>query len=156
MRAIGGLLKGGSAPPGGAPAVGGGGGTAAPPAKPDLGRLLAQLIQQITQATGAPPACAAAASPGEAPVRPLARSAPHRYSYASWAQLLAALPALSGVLEKVLTPETIQSLIGAGNPNKLMKTVFDGLASAAKIGQEATDKLHEHLLRSIRGSATRC
>jgi hypothetical protein len=149
VPAIGGLLRGGGAPSGGGAPTGGGaasagGGTTTAPAKPDLGALLAQLLQQITQATGAtPPAVAPPAAKQQS--RSFAHSAPHRYSYASWAQLLAALPALSGVLEKVLTPETMQALIGAGDPNKLMKTVFDGLASAAKIGQEATDKLHEHL-----------
>jgi hypothetical protein len=153
VPAIGGLLKGGGAATGGG-AAGGGGGTATAPAKPDLGTLLAQLLQQITQATGATPPAATppvvnppAVTPPAAKQqsRSFAQSAPHRYSYASWAQLLAALPALSGVLEKVLTPETMQALIGAGDPNKLMKTVFDGLTSAAKLGQEATDKLHEHL-----------
>ena len=151
VPAIGGLLKGGGAAA--CAAVAAARLEAAPttaPAKPDLGTLLAQLLQQITQATGANPPAATRrssrhASGAKQQSRSFAQSAPHRYSYASWAQLLAALPALSGVLEKVLTPETMQALIGAGDPNKLMKTVFDGLTSAAKIGQEATDKLHEHL-----------
>jgi hypothetical protein len=152
---IGSVLKGNSAPPdAGATGGGGGGGTTTAPTSPDLGTLLAQLLQQLTQATAATPHAAtppavtpAAVTPAAAKQqsRSFAQSTAHRYSYASWAQLLAALPALSGVLEKVLTPETVQALIGAGDPNKLMKTVFDGLTAAAKIGQEATDKLHEHL-----------
>jgi hypothetical protein len=69
----------------------------------------------------------------------------HRYSYASIAPLLAALPALAPVLQSVLTPQTVQSLISAADPTKLLQATFAGLMDAARIGQQATDKLHEHL-----------
>jgi hypothetical protein len=134
-------------PPGGTAATGAGG-TAAPggagaatAGKPDLLQLLTALLAQVQKAAAAaptPPPPTAAKSLSAPP-------SPRRYSYASWAQLLAALPALMPLLEKVLTPETVKTLVDAGDPTKMLTTVFNGLAEAAKIGQQATDKLHEHL-----------
>jgi len=59
--------------------------------------------------------------------------------------LLAALPALMPLLEKVLTPETIQSIVGTFDPNKLMGTVTNGLKDFAKLGIELHEKDLQHL-----------
>lgn len=128
---FGGAQKAPAAPGPGAQA---GPGQAAAP-QPDLAQLLAALLAQLQKA--ATPQSSAASLPAPARSR--------RYSHASWVQLLAALPALAPLLEKVLTPETIKTVVEAADPTKMLKTVFSGLADAAKIGQEATDKLHEHL-----------
>lgn len=102
-------------------------------AAPDLGALLAALIAQVRQAQAVP-------------VSRQSSVAMQRYSRAAIAPaLLAALPALAPVLQNVLTPQTVQSLIGMADPNRLLNTTFAGLMDAARIGQEATDKLHEHL-----------
>lgn len=123
-----GQLFGGVPAAAGAPAAGKTGGP-----QPDLMALLTELLGQVQKALATPGKAASLSRPAR------------RYSQASWVQLLAALPALMPMLEKVLTPETVQTLIGAGDPNKLMTTLFSGLTDAAKIGQQATDKLHEHL-----------
>ena len=138
----------------GAPAAGG---QAA--VRPDLGALLARLLGQVQRLTSpdapaAPgtPTAPAAVSPAQAgaaaPVvqASLGRSAGRgRYSEAQVAPLLAALPALAPLLQSVLTPQTVQSLISAADPNRLLQTTFAGLMDAAKIGQQATDALHAHL-----------
>lgn len=141
----------------GAPA-GGATGTAA--RSPDLGQLLTQLLTQVQQAAtpvAAPPASPATTAQAPAdPADPAADAAPagteslsmsagHRYSYAAFAPLLAALPALAPVLQSVLSPQTVQSLISAGDPNRLLQTTIAGLMDAARIGQQATDALHAHL-----------
>src|SRR4029079_15690688 len=65
--------------------------------------------------------------------------------YASIAPLLAALPLLQPLLQSVLTPQTVQSLISAADPNKMLQTAIAGRMDAARIGQQATDQLHAHL-----------
>jgi hypothetical protein len=137
---VGKLFAPAGAPAAGAPAAAPA--AAAPAGQPDLAQLLSALLAQIQKAIGPQPP-AATPSPGKQ--ASLALSSPHRYSYASWAQLLAALPALSGLLEKVLTPETVQTLVQAGDPTKMVTTLINGATEAAKIGQESYDKLHEHL-----------
>ena len=121
--------------PSGAPAVGT---PAAKPASPDLAQLLTQLLAQVERASAA-----AAANP-PATSKSLSTSG-QRYSYASVAPLLAALPALAPLLQSVLNPQTVQSLIQAGDPTKLLQATFAGLMDAARIGQQATDQLHAHL-----------
>ncbi len=101
-------------------------------ASPDLAQLLTQLLAQVQRVT--PPA----------PTPQLAEST-SRYSYASIAPLLAALPALAPLLQSVLTPQTVQSLISAADPTKMLQATFAGLMDAARIGQQATDQLHAHL-----------
>lgn len=165
---IGRLLAGGAPAAPAAPTGAGPGGSAGAPASsspaPDLAQLLSQLLTQLQQA-GAPATAAAptAAAPtggtsGAASVPYLrgsysrgssstgpARALPERYSRASVAPLLAALPALAPLLQSVLTPQTVQSLIQAADPNRLLQTGIAGLLDAARIGQQATDNLHEHL-----------
>jgi hypothetical protein len=111
---------------------------AAKPASPDLAQLLTQLLAQVERAS------AATATP-PAGAQSLSSSNGHRYSYASIAPLLAALPALAPLLQSVLNPQTVQSLIQAGDPTKLLQATFAGLMDAARIGQQATDQLHAHL-----------
>ncbi|HKP20593.1 MAG TPA: hypothetical protein VJT68_03695, partial [Thermoleophilaceae bacterium] len=68
--------------------------------------------------------------------------------------LLAALPAVMPLLEKVLTPETMKSLIGIADPNKLISTVTEAIGGLAQIGIEAQKQLQEHLERLNPGTAT--
>lgn len=156
-----GEIAGALAPP--APAAAGAPGAAGagsqPAAKPDLGVLLAKLlgqVQRLTSPEAAPPAAAPTSSAAVTPVQPAAAShavqaslvraaSRARYSEAQIAPLLAALPALAPLLQNVLTPQTVQSLISAADPNRLLQTTFAGLMDAAKIGQQATDALHAHL-----------
>ena len=95
--------------------------------------------------TGACPGAFSVPPAGQAAGNSLATSASTHYSYASIAPLLAALPALAPLLQSVLTPQTVQSLISAADPNKLLSTTIAGVMDAAKIGQQATDALHAHL-----------
>lgn len=146
---IGRLLAGGTPPaaaPGGAAPGGSAGGPAGTPGTPtpDIAQLLSQLLAQLQQAGAAAPVpgTAPGAAPGTAPVRAQSGA---RYSRASVAPLLAALPALAPLLQSVLTPQTVQSLIQAADPNRLLQTGIAGLLDAARIGQQATDNLHEHL-----------
>lgn len=116
-------------PPAGSP------GTVAPPpgtVAPDLAQLLTQLLAQVQKAI-TPVSGAKSMSGG------------HRYSYAAFAPLLAALPALAPLLQSVLTPQTVQSLVQAADPTKMLQTTIAGLMDAARIGQQATDQLHAHL-----------
>ncbi|HEY8094385.1 MAG TPA: hypothetical protein VID93_11400, partial [Acidimicrobiales bacterium] len=144
----------------GGPQAGSTGGAVAGAPKADLGQLLSQLLGQVQKAlqpgaaAGAPTVQAPVPAPAQAPVVPpagqaagssLATSASTHYSYASIAPLLAALPALAPLLQSVLTPQTVQSLISAADPNKLLSTTIAGVMDAAKIGQQATDALHAHL-----------
>ena len=161
-----GKLVSSAAPPAPPPAgtgasAGGATGTAAQ--SPDLGQLLTQLLTQVQRAAApvaappVPPATTAqapadpaetvanAADAAPAGTESLSMSAGHRYSYAAFAPLLAALPALAPVLQSVLSPQTVQSLISAGDPNRLLQTTIAGLMDAARIGQQATDALHAPL-----------
>lgn len=135
-----------SAPAGSA--AGAAAGTAGGAAGGDLIQLLTQLLTQVQRATPAAPAGLAAAPPTAAPpalaVPSQAASVP-QYSHAAMAPLLAALPALMPLLQQVLTPQTVQTLIQTADPNRLLQTVTAGVMDAARIGQEATNKLHEHL-----------
>jgi hypothetical protein len=157
-----GKLVSGAAPPATPPAGAGapaGGTTGTAARSPDLGQLLTQLLAQVQQAaapvaappsppaqtTTQAPADPAAAEAARAGTESLSMSAGHRYSYASIAPLLAALPALAPMLQSVLSPQTVQSLISAGDPNRLLQTTIAGLMDAARIGQQATDALHAHL-----------
>lgn len=129
------------------PPVGSSSGMApATPSAPDLGQLLTQVLDQVQRALAAAPPSTppTPAAPTPAAQASLATSAPH-YAYASMAPLLAALPALAPLLQSLLTPQTVQSLIGAADPSRLLQTTFAGLMDAARIGQQATDQLHAHL-----------
>ncbi len=129
-----GQLLGPTAPPASGAAAGGTApaGRPTPAGQPDLAQLLTALLAQLQEAT-------APRAPVAGRQSSLAMSSGHRYSYASWVQLLAALPALSGLLEKVLTPETVKTVVEAADPTKLLTTVINGATEAA------TDALAEAL-----------
>lgn len=129
-------------PPAGSPA-GAAAGTPGAAAGGDLVQLLTQLLAQVQRA--APAAQTGAAPPAPAPTAPSQAASLPQYSHAAMAPLLAALPALMPLLQQVLTPQTVQTLIQTADPNRLLQTVTAGVMDAARIGQEATNKLHEHL-----------
>lgn len=64
---------------------------------------------------------------------------------AASAALLSALPALMPLLEKVLTPETINSLMENMPANKLMGAVTDGLKQVGGMIQESEKRTLDHL-----------
>ncbi len=57
--------------------------------------------------------------------------------------LLAALPALMPVLQQVLSPQTIQTVVDA--PQKATGQIINGLIDFAKIGMQATEQERAHL-----------
>jgi hypothetical protein len=61
--------------------------------------------------------------------------------------LLAALPALMPMLEKVLNPETLKAIMENVSPSKLIGTVSDAVGNFAKLGMEDNKQLQEHLER---------
>lgn len=68
------------------------------------------------------------------------------YSHAQVAPaLLAALPALMPLLQQVLSPETVQSVINA--PQRMTGQVIDGIKDFARLGLEADQQLQQHLER---------
>jgi len=61
--------------------------------------------------------------------------------------LLAALPALMPMLEKVLNPETLKAIMENVSPAKLIGTVSDAIGNFAKLGMENTKQIQDHLER---------
>jgi len=59
--------------------------------------------------------------------------------------LLAAIPALMPILEKVLNPETMKAILQNIDPAKFIGAVTDSVGNLAKVGQEAQKQLHGHL-----------
>jgi hypothetical protein len=99
---------------------------------PDIMRQVMQLIQ----ASANTPAAAPAATP-------VARSLSN-YSQAQVAPaLLAALPALMPLLQQVLSPQTIQSVIEA--PQRMTGQIINGITDFARLGLQADQQLNEHL-----------
>lgn len=104
---------------------------------PETLRLLSELITRISAAgrsTPAAPAAAVRASPLSNTPYSRAQIAP---------ALLAALPALAPLLQQVLNPQTLQTIIDA--PNRATQTIIDGLMRAANIGLEANKAQLDHL-----------
>ncbi len=131
---------------------GGGGGTAVAPAepliKPETAALLQQLLQQLAQP--GTPAQPAPAGGGTATTSALSASrayaAASEYSHAAVAPaLLAALPALMPLLEKVLTPETIKGILDTANPTKIIGAVTDSVKEIGKLGLDFDKQSNEHL-----------
>jgi hypothetical protein len=146
----------------------------APPGSPPAPGLQIppELIQLITklltpQAAAAPPAATPPAAAPPSPPPPPAPPAPPApelsaslSTQANLSQafiapaLLAALPAVMPLLEKVLTPETMKSLIGIADPNKLIGTITEAIGGLAQIGMQAQRELQQHLERLNPGTAT--
>ena len=63
--------------------------------------------------------------------------------------LLAALPELMPVLEKVLTPETIKTVIDGISPAKTIGAITDGIQKFAQLDQAAGKQQQEHLERVL-------
>jgi hypothetical protein len=129
-----------------------GGGAAATPAegviKPETAELLTQLLAQLarpgTAAATTPPA---ATEPAKAQSFAAQRYAiATEYSHAAVAPaLLAALPALMPLLEKVLTPETIKAVLDTANPTKIIGAVTDSMKEIGKLGLDYDKQTNEHL-----------
>ncbi|MGH7694610.1 MAG: hypothetical protein ACRENH_06500 [Gemmatimonadaceae bacterium] len=129
-----------------------GGGTAVAPSepliKPETAALLQQLLQQLAQpatpAQPAPPTGGTATATALALSRKYARAS--EYSHAAVAPaLLAALPALMPLLEKVLTPETIKGILDTANPTKIIGAVTDSVKEIGKLGLDFDKQSNEHL-----------
>jgi len=68
------------------------------------------------------------------------------YSTAFFAPaLLAALPALQPLLEKVLTPETIKAVLDHTDPSKIIGAVTDSVKEIGKLGLDHDKQENEHL-----------
>jgi hypothetical protein len=161
-QVVGGLM-GGARP---VPAAGGGGGgtaTAAPPQaliSPQTAQLLQQLVQQLLAAASGGGGAAASASPAAAApgggaagaVAPavraqgLSRAQPRSEAFVAPA-LLAALPALMPLLQNVLSPQTIQSVLQTADPNRLLATITNGLVDLGKLGAQIQQQEMQHLER---------
>ena len=154
LGAIGSLLGGAGSPlgalgsllGGGAGSTGGGKGAetaVAPPSlsslvKPETVQLIMQLLQQLQNPAGV------AGAPAGANTKSLAQAAPE-YSHAAIAPLLAALPALMPLLEKVLTPETIKAVLDHTDPTKIIGAVKETVTEVGKLGLEHDKQEMEHL-----------
>jgi hypothetical protein len=123
------------------------------PSNQDLSQLLSALLEQVQALApaSAPAKTSASVTQGigpdggsPAPQQPISEAS-SSYSFAAVAPLLAALPALAPLLQSVLTPQTVQSLISAADPSRLLQSTFAGLLDVARIGQQATDQLNAHL-----------
>ena len=115
---------------------------------PETIKLITELVKQISSAK----------SVGSTIVyrEPEARQATamamtryrHEFSEAKVAPaLLAALPALMPVIEKVLNPETMKAIMENVSPAKLVGAVSESVANFAKLGLESDKQLQEHLER---------
>ncbi|MEO7965969.1 MAG: hypothetical protein ABIT38_18820, partial [Gemmatimonadaceae bacterium] len=114
---------------GGGPANAGGTATVAPATgvegllKPETLQLLMQFLQQLQGNATAP-----------AGAKSLSMSSGTEYSRASIAPaLLAALPALAPLLEKVLSPETIKAVLEHTDPSKIIGAVTDSMKEIGKL-----------------------
>jgi hypothetical protein len=126
-------------------------GTSVAPTNQDISQLLSALLEEVQALASVPAKTSASANQAIEPVggspapQQAISAASSRYSYAAVAPLLAALPALAPLLQSVLTPQTVQSLISAADPSRLLQSTFAGLLDVARIGQQATDQLNAHL-----------
>lgn len=136
---------------------------------PEVGRLFTDLLNQLTGAAGGGAGGGVPGGPGgassQAPAAPpaatqqglpvslsarVARMAGEGDRRAAYSEakvapaLLAALPALAPLLQQVLSPETVQSIVN--QPNQLTGTVINGLKDMARLGIES----HEQDLRHLR------
>lgn len=121
----------------------------------ELLQLVAQLLRPWSSAT--PPSRPTAS---QGPVQPPSALAASLSTEAKLSQafiapaLIAALPALLPLLEKVLSPETVKSIVGIADPSKLIGTVAQAIGGLAQIGLDAQRELDEHLERLNPGTET--
>lgn len=138
----------------------GGGGTAgaAPggPGAPNVPPALLQFLQQLLSQVGAPPRTPATPTPPAAPAQPTLSASQyivesqstngHAYSEAMIAPaLLAAIPALMPLLQQVLSPQTVQSVLQTADPNRLIGTVANAINGFAQLGLQAEKQQLDHL-----------
>jgi hypothetical protein len=111
------------------------------PPKADTVQLILQFLEQLKNASKkAPEEAAKAASLSRAD------ASPAEYSQAAVAPaLLEALPALIPLLEKVLTPETIKSILEHTDPTRWIGAVTDGIKEVGKVGLDFDKQSNEHL-----------
>lgn len=115
-------------------------------ASPELRQLLEILTQLLAGGgQGASPTVEAQSVRRRSRTYLRALSDP-RYSQAQAAPIAALLPMLAPLLERVLTPETISSLIESVSPARLTGTVIEGLQGLANLGIQS----HEQDLRHLR------
>lgn len=139
-----GSLAGGGA--GAAPSgrgAGGGGAATAPAgllqaiARPETAEAIARLLEQIARLAGGGTSRAAGA-------RSLSRG--DGYSQATMAPaLLAAIPALLPLLQQVLNPETLKTILGSIGPDRLIGTVTNGILDLGRLGAQIQQQEREHL-----------
>lgn len=66
-------------------------------------------------------------------------------SAAMAAPLLAALPALMPLLQQVLTPETVQSIVRAVSPSEVIGAVTEGITQVGRLAADISRQEDEHL-----------
>ncbi|MBL9027053.1 MAG: hypothetical protein JNL21_32960 [Myxococcales bacterium] len=96
--------------------------------------LLAQVGTAKAQGLGASNAQALEVAEPYAPARAMIAPA-----------LLAALPALTPLLEKALNPETVKAILGAADPSKVIGAVSGALKDLAGVGIENQKVILDHL-----------
>ncbi len=139
---LGGLLQGrrsGSGSAGAAPAQ--------PGSNSDTINMLISLLQNLFPGAsgGTPAASTPSASPPASPPVAAAQSFAV-YSEAKVAPaLLAALPALMPLLQQVLTPETVQSIISTADPSKLIGAVTNSVKEIGNLGIASHEQDLKHL-----------
>ncbi len=159
LPALGGLMGKGATAGGTAGSPGGG-------AAPDLGALITQIVGNVKGVAAAPPGLEQLMKPEtlQAIVQLLAQlknpvpATPPTgaqakslglgdgYSHAAVAPaLLAALPALMPLLEKVANPETIKALLEHASPAKVIGAVTDSIKEVGKLGLDFDKQSNEHL-----------
>lgn len=109
--------------------------------KPETVQLLKDFLEQLKKP-------APAAEPAKASALGVDRRyvVATEYSHATVAPaLLAALPALMPLLEKVLTPETIKGILDTANPTKIIGAVTDSVKEIGKLGLDFDKQSNEHL-----------
>ena len=137
LPAVGGLF-GGGAPAGGAPAPG----VLQTLAQPDTMKLIQQLLEQIATMQKSGSKSLGMSGPGmparyaEAKVAPLVALAP---------MLMQALPALMPMLEKVLSPEMVKTVLDNLGPAKMIGAVTDSVKEIGKLGLDFDKQSNEHL-----------
>jgi hypothetical protein len=125
-------------------------------ATPENLKLIADLLQSLlgdgAKQNGTPPAKPDGTQQAS---QSSAFATDARYSQAFIAPaVLAALPALMPLLQQVLTPETVKTLIQTADPTKVLGMVSQGIQELAKLGLQGQKQEMEHLEKLNPGTAT--